>query len=919
MDVPQWERMKEILLAAKNLPAEERDAFLDRACAGDTELRRALDDLLAADTEKVAFLDRPLLNLLGGGDDPDLAGREIGAYRVLRELGRGGMAVVYLAARVDKEFERLVAIKVLSTPERDDRELEALLRSEIQILAQLSHPNIATLYETGRTGEGRLCLIMEYVQGESVDRYCRSRQLSLEERLRLFRQVCAAVAYAHRNLIVHHDLKPSNILVSAEGVPKLLDFGIAKLLPPAGPEPPPSTVRPLRFFTPEYASPEQVCGGAITTASDVYSLGVLLYELLTGHRPYRLEEGTPEELERVVCREEPPWPSVLLARLGGERTETRRLRRRLQGDLDRIAAMALAKEPGDRYASVEQLSEDVERHLAAVPVRARPSSWAYRTGRFLRRHRLAASMTAALVLLGLGFAVAMTLQWRQTVRERDKLKQVSNLLVDLFEIADPSRNRGRTLPSVEILREGTRRIRFQLESQPAVQADLLDVLGHIYLRLGLLDEAREPFEVALAKRRQLYGERHPEFASGLNSLGELALEKGDFKAAESYFRQALALRRGLLRPPNEETVESLNNLAWVLVYKGDRSAAEALLRQALRIEEHLSSPPEPAVYNTLAFVYKDQGKYPQAELYFRRALELRRQQLGSDHPRVATGMKNLASVLAEEGKYREAKDLYRETLALQRRLLGDRHSEVAGTLGDLGFLLYDQGELASAERYLREAISIRRLTTGGALHAELGTNLSNLGKVLRKEGKLGESEAATREAIGILRAALGNGHSYVAYALSDLGGVLVEQQRFGEAERSYLEALDIAQKSPDGKMDPSVGLLFQNYALCLAAQGDFAQAERQMRQALETFRRNLPAGHRWTAEAESRLGGFLGELDRTAEAEGLLASGYGRLQVTLGAASPRTQAALERLIHFYLRSGNSRQVERYRALLGAAR
>jgi eukaryotic-like serine/threonine-protein kinase len=421
MTPEHWQKVEELFHLSLEREASQRAAFLDEACAGDPDLRGKVESLLAYDEQESDFLERPASEVRGHWLDEDqhvpMTGRRIGPYQVTREIGHGGMGAVYLAVRADDQYQKQVAIKLIKRG-MDTKTILRRFRTERQILANLDHPHIAKLLDGGTTEEGLSYFIMDYVDGLPIDRYCDTQKLTTVERLRLFRTVCSAVAYAHQNRVVHRDLKPGNILVNAQGVVKLLDFGVAKLLhPEASSKTTGSTAAVLRPMTPEYASPEQVRGSVITPASDIYSLGVLLYELLTGHRPYRVQSRTPQEIERVICEEEPEKPSTVISRieeapdLGRPLTpasvsQTRegqpeKLRRRLAGDLDTIVLMALRKEPERRYGSVEQLSEDIRRHLEGLPVIARKDAFWYRSAKFIKRNKaavLAATLGAGIIL-----------------------------------------------------------------------------------------------------------------------------------------------------------------------------------------------------------------------------------------------------------------------------------------------------------------------------------------------------------------------------------------------------------------------------------------------------------------------------------------------------------------------------------------
>jgi serine/threonine-protein kinase len=491
-DAERWAEVDRLFAAALERPAAERDRFLEIACPA--ELRPAVSRLLAADAASGGFLERPVARLLGEtASEAPAPGRRLGPYRLLREIGTGGMGTVYLAVRDDAQYERQVAVKVLRAGLADPAARHRFL-AERQILARLEHPAIARLYDGGTTADGRPYLVMEWIDGLPLTGYCDQNRLSIEARLSLFLQVAAAVQHAHQNLLVHRDLKPGNILVTAEGEPRLIDFGIAKQLAPEGGDGN-LTRTGLRLLTPSYASPEQVRGEAITTASDVYSLGVLLYELLAGRSPYRVEPGLLHEVERAICEEEPERPSQALLRspAAGPTAEAiaaargmrpAALRRRLAGDLDNVVLMALRKEPGRRYGSAAQLAADLERHLGDLPVLARPDTLAYRGRKFVQRHRAAVAAAGLSLLVLAGFVVSLAAQGRRLARERDKARYALSFLVDVFEDADPHKTAGAALTAREILARGAARAAGELSRPPEVQAAALDAIGQLGLGLG---------------------------------------------------------------------------------------------------------------------------------------------------------------------------------------------------------------------------------------------------------------------------------------------------------------------------------------------------------------------------------------------------------------------------------------------------
>jgi serine/threonine protein kinase/Tfp pilus assembly protein PilF len=823
------DRIEHLFRAARRRPPEERAAFLDAACADDPVLRRELDSLLCADQDADAegFLDEPLggwISQLGNtGKGSGLTGRSIGPYMLLRLLGSGGMGDVYLALR-EEPFTHYVALKVIRLG-MDTREVLQRFEMERQILAALNHPGIARLLDGGMSEDGRPYFVMEYVEGLPITTYCDKNRLGVDERLRLFQAVCQAVHHAHRNLVLHRDLKPSNILVTREGLVKLLDFGVAKLLNPNLTQVTmPVTRLALPVMTPEYASPEQVRGETLTTASDVYALGVVLNELLTGHRPYRLAMGSAQEIPQVICEQDPERPSTKVmctesvtlpdgstqeitpAKVGAARnTSAERLRRRLRGDLDNIVLMALRKEANRRYTSAEQLGVEIERYLQGQPVIAHRDTRRYRLKKFVRRHQVE-TVAAVLVLLsllgGLGGAL---MQAEQTRRERDRAEralvqtkqtleqseEVTNFLITLFQANDPLEARGDSVTARELLERGVAQAEM-LAEQPLIQAQMLDVMGRVYRNLGHYAQAQPLLERALALRRGHLGASHVDVAQSLIHLATLRLDRGEHEAAEALYQEALAIQRQLLGEAHADVARSLNLLATVLRHKGNYDAAEALYRQALRAyqsmdEEH---PEEAAVMNNLAMVLRQKGEYAAAETLHRQALDVQRRQLGETHPYVATSLSNVAVTLYFQSELDAAEPMAREVLALRQKLFGQEHPSVATSLNLLALILQARGEYDAAESVYRQALAMRR-TLLGEEHADVALSMQNLAMLLRDKGEYVAAEALHRQALTMRRRLLRKDHPDIAMSLWHLASVLCKEGRFSEAEALYLEALAI--------------------------------------------------------------------------------------------------------------------------------
>ncbi len=833
----RWQQVKRLVDEALDLPAVERAAFLERSCGGD-ELRHEVETLLEREDHLGDFLAEPFFSLRAAADS-DLD-RQLGPYRLVRRLGSGGMGAVYMAERAGSELRQQVAVKLLKRG-LDSEEMVRRFQIERQILADLSHPCIARLLDVGTAGDGRPFFAMEYVDGERIDAWCDARRLGTRQRVALFRQVCEAIHFAHQNLVVHRDLKPANILVTAEGTPKLLDFGIAKLLDRDAAF---NTVTMPQGSAPlslSYASPEQLGRGAITTAADVYALGVVLYELLTGRRPHRPDGLSPEETARFLRRDMPLRPSAAVARgeplqrSGGSRQEVtpasisrirggepRRLARQLRGDLDNIVLKALSPEPERRFSSAEQLSEELRRYLEGMPVRSRPDTFLYRAGKFVRRNALGVVVVSLIAVLVLGFGVAMAVQGRkiarqnkEIARERDRATWVTDFLVHLPDT--PATNRGADEPLTlrDAWNAGVERIHREFTGQPEIRAALLDAMGSGYRHLLDYDEARLLLEEAMGLRQSLYGEDHVLVAETMHNLANLEGDERHREKAELLMRQALEIQRRHFPDGHGDLARGLNNLASLLSGKSKGlEEAEALARESIAMKERL---------------------------------------FGSDYRELTTPLSTLATLLRRRGELEEAEGLYRRCLALRRRLEGPRSPGLANVLNALAALLVDRDDPEAAEPLYREALEIRRDLYPGD-HPRLVSSLNNLGRL---RILLGEPESAA--------------------------ALLIE----GSAMARRLAA---EEKLSDG----TLAVVEKNLAWARLESGDFSLCETLARSALEVFRgrENLQR----IAETKSILGGCLTGLERFKEARDLLSEGYEGLLETAGEDALVTRLARERLL-----------------------
>jgi eukaryotic-like serine/threonine-protein kinase len=788
------------------------------------------------------------------------AGARFGSYELERQLGCGGMGDVWLARRIDGRFDGVVALKVLHAHVAQSSARERFVR-EGKILGQLSHPHIARLLDAGATPPGVLYLVLEYVEGESIDRWCDERCFDIEARLQLFLQVCQAVSHAHTHLVIHRDLKPANILVTPQADIKLLDFGIAKLVDLESPAEETELTRLSgRALTPDFAAPEQILGQPITTATDVYALGVLLYLLLSGRKPYRRQDMSLRELERCALDTQAvPLSRVTLVGDGAgaiaelRRTTPQKLKRVLTGDLEMICAKAMRPEGERRYTSVEQLSADIERYLNGRPVLAARDSWAYRARKFVTRHVVAVSVSAAIASLAGGFAIAMSIQVARTARERVRAEQVSGFLVDLFELSDPYKTRGNEVTARELLDRGAQRIETQFATQPATRAALLSTVGKVYERLGLTREAQPLLEKALAGLVEAHGPVHPEIAATLNDIGEALLDQGMFEEARARLEAALSMRRDLLGADDPAVAETLMDLGKVAQDSGDPSGAERYFRDSLATYSRIglgASSAAADVMGELANLTTALGRFAESVALLEAAVRIDRPALGADYPRVIMETHNLAFALQSQGRFAEAEPLFLRSNEQLRRVLGPEHPSTIDALSNYGRFLRHKGDFVAAEQVLRNALELN-LRVHQPDEEAVGTSQVNLATALHDLGRLPEAEAQFRTALATYDKALPPNHPFLAAALSGAGRVLVDEGRMAEALPLLRHATEVVgtadlARSPiramarislgialvkTGAYQEAAPFLEDSYPIVLSTQSDKSAVVRQARAA----------------------------------------------------------------------------------------
>jgi len=936
MSPEEWRRIERVVDQALDLAPAKRAEYLADACGDDCALRSAVEEVLAG-ASGVGFLDSPAgayaAPLISGQsadrDADDEPGTQIGPYRVLRELGRGGMGAVVLAERADGQFTQRVALKLIKRG-MDSDEIHARFLAERQILARLHHPNIARLLDGGVAADGRQYFAMEYVEGTSITAHCDALRMPVDERLRLFAQACEAVRYAHNALVVHRDLKPSNILVTAAGEAKLLDFGIAKLLrdDPAGLDAHALTQAGMLLLTPDYAAPEQVRGTPVTTATDVYALGAILYELLTGRRAHRFATRTPMEVARVVCDVTPERPSVAvlhavddndspatapsndeIARLRG--TEPARLGRRLRGDLDTIVLTALHKDATLRYASTDALLEDLRRYAANEPIRARGESFPYRAQKFLRRHRAGIAAGTALFVTLIAGVASTTWQARVARREAAKATAVKDFVISLFTASDPSESRGRDITARELLARGRLSADTGLAHEPALKAEMLNTLAGIYRELGFYAASDTLFGRAATLAASTYGAESGEVATILTGWGLTLYQSGAYERADSLLTKALAYRKKALNTPGPDAAESMANLAAVVEAKGDLDRAEQLYRNALAISRRYYGERSLKVaedLSNLGVTLWRGGKLQAADSATRAALEIRRKLQDGEHPQFIISQHNLAGVLLALGKLDEAETLEREVVAKRRHVYPQGHNDVAIALQQLELILEARGRYEEAESTLVEALAVRRKWLGES-HPETITLIANIGVLDYRMGHLAEAAAATRQAVDGFQRTLGASHPTTVTTRTNLGVILTEQGAYAEAEPMLRDALT-SRRAMFGDSSAVVAQTLRHLGLWYYARHDTGQAESSFRDALRIYRQALPEGHFRTAEALTSLGALLADRGCSAEGEQLLREALAIRVKAHGAGDART-AETERALGVCLEGLRSPEAERH--------
>ncbi len=841
MDTARWELAQELFYSALGQPSAQRDPFLRASCGPDVELRAQVLAMLEQDERGESLLDSNVAAVAGRIlSHAKNEGTQLGSYRLGRVLGEGGMSVVYLAERED--LGSAAAIKILRdawmSPARRER-----FAMEQRTLAQLNHPSIARLFDAGTLPDGTPWIVMEYVDGVPITEYCRTHDLPITERLKLFRSICEAVEYAHRHAIIHRDLKPSNILVRADGAVRLLDFGIAKHVGGTADQ----TRTGLRWMTPAYAAPEQIRGGNAGMHTDVYALGVVLYEMLTGRLPFDTANRSAGEIETLILEHEPERPSV---------SACAGIRKSQWADLDVLCLTAMHKDPLRRYRSVEALVRDLDHYLKGEALEARPDTWRYRAGKFLGRHQRGVIAAAAALLfmsaIVIFFLSRLTGARNAALAQAARTQRIETFMLHLFDGGDKTAGPAEDLRVTTLVDRGVTLAR-SLGSEPSVQAELYNTLGGVYHQLGQFDKANAMIEAGLNERRNLRELSAADIGESEIALGLLRSDQARLNEAERLVRSGLARVTSALPPRDPAVVKAITALGEVLEIKGDYKQGIALMEAAVRTQDEpgRDTPELAGALEELANHYFYSGRYNDADSFNQRVLAMYRRLYGEEHPKVSAVLVNLGAAQQERGNYAEAERYHRQALAIVEKFYGPAHAETAASLTQIARALVFENRSDEAARLLRRALEIRERVYG-PLHPNVASTVNELGSIALQRGEYAKAAAAFQRMIDIYRAVYHDHHYLIGIAESNLASVYLREEAYARAEPLFRDAIAryLDTLSPE---HTNVGIARIKLGRVLLRQKRYREAEEQTSAGLKIMSQQANPSVSWTKTAHQDL------------------------------------------------------------------
>ncbi len=886
MSRERWQQIQTVLDDVIELDDRQRNAYLEDIGKKDKQLRADVETFLAAERSAPAFLEQPAAALakelfpIADEQENGAEGSHLGAYRLTKEIGRGGMGVVYLGVRHTGEFDQQVAIKLLTDPESGAEKKTILLdrfRHEQQTLASLNHPNIAQLFDGGFTEKGQPFIVMEYIEGQDIAQYCNTLKLRLPERLQLIIQVAEVLAFAHKNLIVHRDIKPSNILINKEGQVKLLDFGIAKLISEESLSD--LTKTGDAVMTPGFAAPEQIKKLPVTIATDVYQLGLVMYELITGKKAFSDKADSLYALAKLMCEQAPSAPSMLAADLSSDlQLIDSAWQKKLVGDLDAIVLKALRTEPEHRYLSMLAFSADIQAHLNGELVDARQKNLQYLVGNFCRRHWKPLTVASTFVVIILAYATTVTIQSQQTREalalselEARKARQVSEFMIDIFKLSDPNVSGLEQITAQQLLEKGQQDIQQKLQTAPEIRAHMLGVLGDIYFSQGVYEQSDKLLSLALEQQQALAQSSRRDIANISTKLATSYSAQHRYEDAESLLLESLAFHQSAESEGKGEKdvidhAETLNVYADLLKIRGDYKAAADLYQQSIELIKPLGEQQnELAIaYNGLAGAQHVQGQFDFAITNMREGLRILGLVHGEQHAYYTIALNNLVTILTDLEYFEEATSLSEKSLSIQTAMLGEDHPNVGNTLRSLGILSHRQGEFDQAKRYLQGALENKRKSLTED-NVTVGVILLFLGAAEQDAGKFDSANQHYQAMLAIFR----------QYEVSDrlMGRALCQPGSLwlatGEWEKSYNIFSEALLLLPEQGVRTAIAQLgFARASLQLDSHME--RAEEYARSALLTREAKYPQGHSLVAEAQAVLGLILQKSGNQSEALALL-------------------------------------------------
>lgn len=901
MDESRWQKVETIIDEVLDLPPEKRNTYINIQCEGDAALKGEVTQLLESIFDSRGWLENPKQykkefyeevsdDLESLSSHHSLIGKQVGAYSIQKQIGEGGMGAVYLAERADKEFQHSVAIKIIRHGRATTSNIQRFKREQ-QILADLNHPGIATLHDGGVTDDGFLYIIMEYVEGMPIDEYCRQQNISVDDKITLFKQVLHAVRHAHENLVIHRDLKPGNILVDQSGDIKILDFGISKLLEEKDTS---LTQTGARLLTPKYAAPEQIKETNITTATDLYALGIIFYELLAGVPPFNFEDASQHEIEHIILQNDPSAPS--------SRVDTAKLEKAFRGDLDAIVLKAIRKEPELRYRVANDFLNDLENYRKGLPVTARQDSVQYRSKKFLQRHKQGVASIAAILLLIIGFAGFYT--WRIT-EERDQARfeaqraeEVKDFMLSIFNRSNPdmAAYSNDELSAAELLAEGLQKVEVELQNQPQMYIEMLVSIGDALANIDDFKNAEDALKKALTRSREFYGTNSLETANILSDLANYNHEIQNYTQAEDFILEALAIDSTINGPSSESIVSKfsifasnqflqskyqtakkyfhladslkqayeltntpgyytlLGNLGETELYLGNYKKAEEHFFQVLNFynnyyeREHINIA---MTQYRLGLLYNRKSQYKKAETYLLKSLDGYKRALGENNSNLSATYAMLARNYRLVGDFKEAQYYAQKDADLTKNLFGDTSAMYAKSLNNLAMMQKAQGKFKDAKNNYQLSLSLYQKHLEKD-NPDLAIPLYNLADVEMALGNYQKAHQLIKRVVKIDKNRLGPQHPEVGLDLNKMGAILTKAQKFSEANSVFEEAKSIfLEKLP--KNHYRTGEYFVNYGILKLKQQNKTVAKEYFEKALNIFKSNFDEDHERIIETRKYL------------------------------------------------------------------